>query len=187
MTLLLDHIHTKITLHPELEQAIRLQFKKEVLNKNDYLLQELQYCQKLYFLEKGTVRTFYYYKEKETSSWFYQEGQFFTSWYSFYKQVASFEYIEAAEDCVVYSISYQNYQQLLQKFPAFERFGRLLAEEQTTFMDYFSKGFMFMSAREKYDWLLSFFPDVTMRVNLGHIASFLGISQETLSRIRRKK
>ena len=44
-----------------------------------------------------------------------------------------------------------------------------------------------MSAKERYNLLLTIFPDITQRVNLGHIASFLGISQETLSRIRAKK
>ena len=67
-----------------------------------------------------------------------------------------------------------------------QEFGRLMVEEQLTFLDYFYRGFMFMSAKEKYNLLLSIFPDVTQRVNLGHIAAVLGISLETLSRIRKK-
>jgi len=73
---------------------------------------------------------------------------------------------------------------LLKTDPAFERFGRILMEEQLAFIDYYFKGVLFMTAKEKYSLLLSYFPDITQRVNLGHIASFLGITQETLSRLR---
>ncbi len=187
MKTLLQSIRSKTTFSADLQKAIEAHFHKEIIPKNHQLLREHNYCRRLYFLEEGTVRTFYTEKGKEISSWFYKEGLFFTSWYSFYSQKPSFEYIETLEESTIYSIDYFNYQQLLEQFPAFERFGRLLAEEQMAFIDYFSKGYNFMSAREKYDLLLSWFPDVTMRVNLGHIASFLGISQETLSRIRKRK
>ena len=112
---------------------------------------------------------------------------FLTSWYSFYSQVQSFEYIETLEDSVVYAIDYTQYQKLLEQFPSMERFGRLLAEEQMAFLDNFSKGYMFLTAKEKYQLLLSIYPNVELHVKLGHIASFLGISQETLSRIRARK
>ncbi len=62
-----------------------------------------------------------------------------------------------------------------------------LIEEQLVYIDTYSKGYMFLSAKEKYDKLLSFFPDIDQRANLGYIASMLGISQETLSRIRGEK
>ena len=184
---LLQIISSKVRISEKLESAIVGTFRKETISKNEFLLKEFQYCRRLYFLDKGTVRTFYYHKEKDITSWFYREGHFLTSWYSFYTQKASFEYIETLEECTIYSISYTKYQKLILEFPQFERFARLLAEEQTAFVDNFSKGYMFMSAKEKYDLLLSIFPDITLRVNLGHIASFIGVSQETLSRIRRRK
>ena len=184
---LIQSIHSKIQLSPTLKQAIESKFVRKDFSKSHTLLQEHQYCRQLYFLEKGVVRTYYFHNEKDVSSWFYHEGQFFTSWYSFFSQQPSFENIETLEDTIIYSIDYFTYQKLLEEFPKLERFGRLLAEEQTSGIDLFSKGYMFMSAREKYDLLLQMFPDVTLRVNLGHIASFLGITQETLSRIRKKK
>jgi len=110
-----------------------------------------------------------------------------SSWYGFYKQETSYEYIEALEDCSVYAIEYHDYKKLIEVYPKFERFSRLLAEEQLAFIDLYSKGYMFMSAKEKYDLLLSNIPNIELRVKLGYIASFLGISQETLSRIRSSK
>ena len=75
--------------------------------------------------------------------------------------------------------------QLYDQYHKIERFGRMLAEEQLAAIDDYSRGFALLSAKEKYESLLSFFPDVTQRVNLGYIASMLGITQETLSRIRK--
>ena len=121
------------------------------------------------------------------TSWFYREGQLFTAWSSFYKRSPSYEGVELTEDSTISALSYNHLRQLYKQHPKMQEFGREMVEEQLVFLDYFYKGFMFMSAKEKYDLLLSVFPDVTLRVNLGHIASFLGISQETLSRIRAKK
>lgn len=151
------------------------------------VLSDGQTCRKLYFLEKGTLRTFYYHMERDITSWFYKEGNLMSSWYSFYNQTPGFEYIETLEDTTLWAISYQKYQQLLQRSFEFQQFGRLLAEEQVAFIDYYSKGYMFLSAKEKYNLLIAHFPDIELRVKLGHIASYLGISQETLSRIRAGK
>ena len=187
MNKLIQYIQAKVHLDDALKNLLEEFFHYQEIEKNTLLLEENKYARRLYFIEEGLVRTFYYEKGKDISSWFYQEGQFITSWYSFYNQKVSFEYIETLENCKMYVIDYFSYQKLLKEHPKFDRFGRLLAEEQLSFLEYYSKGYMFMSAKEKYDWLLSFFPDVTQRVNLGHIASLLGISQETLSRIRKER
>ncbi len=187
MESLLNHIETKIRCSESLKEAIRQLFTLEDIPKNTILLKEYQYARKLYFLKKGTVRTYYIDKDLDISSWFYRENQFFTAWSSFYKKSPSFEYIETLENCTIYTITYDKYQQLLLDFPAFERYGRLLAEEYLAFIDLYSKGYMFMSAKERYELLLGFFPDIELRVKLGYIASFLGISQATLSRIRSRK
>ncbi|BDS15305.1 Crp/Fnr family transcriptional regulator [Aureispira anguillae] len=184
---LIQQIASKIKLSPELKASIKELFIEQKVPKKTQLLREFQYCQNLYFLSKGTVRTFYYHEDKIITSWFYNEGNFFSSWYSFYLQKPSFEYVEVVEDSTIYKISYDNYQLLLDRHSDFERFGRLLAEEYTAFIDQYSKGYMFLSAKERYQLLLTYFPDIELRVKLGDIASFLGITQETLSRIRSRK
>ncbi|MEM6700645.1 MAG: cyclic nucleotide-binding domain-containing protein, partial [Bacteroidota bacterium] len=157
MQLFLDYIQTRIHLDDPLKELLQTHFQERTVKKGTILLEEGKYCRQLYFIEKGLARTFYYEKGKDISSWFYREGLFLTSWYSFYNQASGFEYIETLEDCKLYAIDYLAYQQLLDKHPKFDRFGRILAEEQLSFMEYYSKGYMFMSAKEKYDWLLYFF------------------------------
>jgi len=184
---LTQNIKNRVSISPKLEVAIQSSFQKRAVPKHEFLLQEHKLVRKLYFIEKGTLRTFYHHEGKEVTSWFYQQNQFLTSWYGFYNQEASYESIEALEDCSVYWIDHTNYKRLIDDYPKFERFARLLAEEQLSFIDAYSKGYLFMSAKEKYKLLLSYFPDIELRVKLGYIASFLGISQETLSRIRAGK
>ncbi|MGB0523313.1 MAG: Crp/Fnr family transcriptional regulator [Flammeovirgaceae bacterium] len=162
-------------------------FEPEVIPKKSIILKEHQYCRKLYFIKKGLVRTFYYFQGNDVSSWFYSEGYFFTAWFSFYSQKPSIENIQALENTEVLSINYTAYQKLLNQHPSIEHFGRKLAEGQLAFIDEYSKGYMFLSAQDRYRMLIEYFPDIELRVKISDIASFLGITRETLSRIRAKK
>ncbi len=168
----------------ELKSDLEKTFQLERIKKKTLILEENHYCRKLFFLESGIARTFYYHNDDEGTSWVYREGQFLTSWHSFYLQGKSYESIETLEDCKIYSISFASYQKLMMKHLHFERFARLLSETQIAYLDLFYKGFMMMSAKERYEQLLSYFPDIELRVQVGQIASLLGISRETLSRIR---
>lgn len=155
--------------------------------KGDLLIKEGQIAYRLYYLKKGTARTFYYHNAKDITSWIYQEDRPFTAWASYLNRQPSFENIEILEDSIIVSYTKEVMEDLYLKYPAFGAYGRKMVEQQLAFLDAYYKGYMFMTAKERYDLLLSNFPDITQRVNLGHIASLLGISQETLSRIRGKR
>ncbi|WP_298758277.1 Crp/Fnr family transcriptional regulator [uncultured Psychroserpens sp.] len=185
MQSLLQEISHKCFLSPELQQRITSDFEVKNVKKGEKILVQGNKANYLYFVNKGVLHNYYYYNGKQISSWFYNENLFITSWHSFYAQKPSFEEIECLEDCTLFQISYNDYQKLIADFPAFGNFARLLAEEMLTFIDEFSKGWSFLSAKDKYKLLLTYFPNIELRVKLGHIASFLGISQETFSRIRK--
>ncbi len=168
----------------ELEQY----FKPEEYPKGTLLLKEGQFSKKLYFIEKGIARTFSYDKGKEVTSWFYAEDQFLTAWHSFFSQsYSSFENIELLEDTKLYSITYNDYQKLLKSNLNFSIFGRKVVEYFLTVLDLYSKSYQFLSAKEKYKLVNETFPGICNRVKLGLVASVMGISQETLSRIRAGK
>lgn len=187
MQTLLQYISTRCYVDTELREKINTSFERIELSKGTSLLKQDQVAKKIYFVEKGALHTYYYHDGKQITSWFYTEDHFVSSWYSFYSQKPAFEEIVSLEDCVLYSVSFDQYQKLIADFPSFGNFARLLAEESLAFIDYFSKAWSYLSAKEKYNLLLQYLPDIEQRVKLGHIASFLGISQETLSRIRGKK
>ncbi|MEM8906441.1 MAG: Crp/Fnr family transcriptional regulator [Bacteroidota bacterium] len=184
---LVDYVHAKVRLNDEIKAAILAACQTQHFESGQLLVKEGTVAHRIFFIQKGSARAFYDHDGKDVTSWIYPEGQLLTSWSSFYTRTPSHENVELTEAAIIVSLSYDQLHQLYQQYPKMQYFGRVMVEEQLVFLDYFYKGFMFMSAREKYDLLLSVFPDIIQRVNLGHIASFLGISQETLSRIRKKK
>ena len=173
-----------IDISSEIEESISICMKEESLSKGQLLLKEGNRCEQLFFITKGTVRTYSYINGKDITHWIYPENSLVTSWSSYILQKPSQEYIETTEDSILCSISYKEWQNLYLKHPILERFGRLVMEESIAHIDDFYKGYYFMPAKKKYELLVSVFPDVTQRANLGHIASMLGITQETLSRLR---
>lgn len=182
-----DYINQKVKISEAVKDSLFLAVEEHSVNKNHFLAKEGRIPDYLWFIAKGSVRVFYWHSDKEITSWIYNEGQFVTAYGSFFSRTPSYDNIQCTEDCTVIKISYDNLQKLYAEHSQMQKFGRVLMEDIVTSIDNFYKGFMFMSAKEKYDLLLSYFPDVVQRVNLGHIASFLGISQETLSRIRNKR
>ncbi|WP_040281661.1 Crp/Fnr family transcriptional regulator [Psychroserpens damuponensis] len=182
----INYIKQFINLSIEAEQDILDMVLLENVPKGHLLLKEGQTCDRLYFIAEGTVRTYHYQKGKDITYWIYPENMITTSWHSYILRKPSSEYIETTEDSVLMSLSYNQWQELYLKHAKLERFGRLVIEEQMALLDDFFKGYYFLSAKEKYALLTSAFPTITQRANLGHIASMLGISQETLSRIRGK-
>ncbi|WP_044206645.1 Crp/Fnr family transcriptional regulator [Flammeovirga sp. OC4] len=184
---LLNTIETKIKLTPVLKTALETSFQKVMIQKGTVILEEDTTARFLYFIDKGVLHNYYYHDGKQISSWFYTENHFITAWYSFYAQQPSFEAIECLEDCELYRISYTDYQKLIKDFPEFNTFARLLSEEMLMIIDQISKNWSFLTAKQKYEVLQSYFPQIELRVKLGLIASFLGISQETLSRLRAQK
>ncbi len=187
MKILISKLEEYITISESFEKALTESFERKKFEKGDLLLREGQHCKYLYFVESGMVRNFYNAEKQDVSTWFQIEGGFISSWFSFYSSKPSYESIEALEDTVMYVLHHDKYEELLKSFGEFEKFARILAQEQVALIDSFSKGYMFLSAKEKYELVLSYLPNIEQRVKLGQLATFLGISQETLSRIRAGK
>lgn len=187
MESLIYAINEKSKLDDEAVASVKSAFTRKKLAKGEVLLSEGAHCNYLYFLESGTIRCFYLNDSAEVTTWFYKEDSFISSWNSFYMRQPSYESIEAIEDCVIYAVHIDAFESLLAGHRSMERFARILAQEQVALIDSFSKGYLFLTALEKYKLVLSYFPDIEQRVKLGQLASFLGISQETLSRVRGAK
>lgn len=166
----------------ELAQLVeRIEVKKGTL-----LLKQDAFCNNIYFIESGLARGFYYREGREVTSWFAVEREVITSMYAFIKQVPSIENIEIIEDSVLHALSYQDLQQLYQQYPAFNKAGRVLTEKYYIILEERIVSFQYQSAKKRYQDLVAQQSDLLRRVPLKHIASYLGISQETLSRIRTK-
>ena len=187
MDKLFNYIEQYISLDDELKKQLNLYFEAETFKKNEHLVPAGKICKKLYFIQKGVCRTYYLQDGKDVTNWIYPEENIVVTWSSFINQVVSFENIQALDNVEVLSISFDKLQYLYKSFPKMETFGRKLMEQEIAFIDLINHEFLFATAKERYDKLLSIYPDIVQIAKLGHIASFLGITQETLSRIRKMR
>jgi CRP-like cAMP-binding protein len=154
------------------------------LKKGDYILEEGQICKHFYFMINGCVR-FYHVKEgQEISTSFFAEEDIFTS-AGFISQSIGDEYCEALEDCVLYRMSNHDLQNLYKIHLEINVFGRKMAEQFVQWFDHRMHIFLSMSAKERYsEFMKGPQSKLFNRIPHKYIASYLGVSKETLSRIR---
>lgn len=186
MEQLLTHLINYAPLSAEAQNALQDAFEKKTISKNEYLLSEGQVCRQLYFLEKGALRGFYNLDGKEITHWFGFEKDFVTSFHSFITQEPAVENIQLLEGCILWSISKETLTALFNKYHEIERLVRIAYEKYYIRLEERFVNAQFKTATERYENLLQQTPHILERVPLGCIASYLGISQETLSRIRSK-
>lgn len=161
-------------------------FNKETVLKNQTLVRQGEICNSLYFVEKGMGRSYYLNENgKDITQWFFGVGKFMSSVDSFFQQTPSLYYLEVLQDATLYSISKEDMDRLFAKYHKMEKMGRLVTIEMLTKMVNKLNAIQFQTAKERYDYMLAEFPDIAYQVPLGHIASYLGMTQETLSRIRK--
>src|SRR6187551_4079008 len=110
MTELLAFINRFQELDSETELAVTKYFVKEVYKKNEFIIEAGKICSKVCFIESGLVRRFYYNDGEDVTKWIYTSNQFITSLSSFFEQKPSFEFFQACEETILYSLSYADEQ-----------------------------------------------------------------------------
>ena len=170
----------------DLEKALEELAKIEQYNTGDFILHGGEICRKASLIVKGLFRSYYLNDGKDITSRFMDEGFIVTSWISYYTQQPSNEFIEALEPTTTISLDYYSIQKLYGNFPEFNIIGR----KQTEYAFYLSEERTQMlrkhTAEEKYKFFLDNHPNLMQRVPLKYIATYLGMNEETLSRIRSK-
>lgn len=146
-----------------------------------------QVANKMYFIRKGLVRTFMLHDGKEFNTYFAADGQFVTIYTSFIGQTPSSEFMEAIEETEVFFMTFDKLTNLYKTHPKFSELGRILAEQNYLCTVSRTLAMQTKSAKEKYlDFLENYDKKIVQRVPMLHIASFLGIAPESLSRIRKE-
>lgn len=171
-------------LSPESTEAFSAILQQLILPKGHLLVKEGTTCNYIYYIEKGLTRTYYWKGGKDVTDWLSTEKTFACSIVSFITRKPDRRNIELLEPSVLWAIHYQDLENLYRVYPEIERLGRLLVSHGAVQIQQRFDDLHFASAPERYRKLVAQNPTLIQRVPLSMIASYLGITQETLSRIR---
>jgi len=152
--------------------------------KDHYLLREHTISDYIYFIKKGVARIYYYKNDKEITEWIAMDEQFFLSITSFFERIPSYLIIQTIEPSDVYGIHYNDFMSLTDRYHDVERLLRKMVTRSLILSQIRMDSIQFETAQQRYERLLNNSPQIIQRVPLSYIASFLGVTLETLSRIR---
>lgn len=187
MEKIINHISKFIPVSYELKTRLGSISELVLFPKGHFLHKPNRTCSHTYFINKGLARIYYRKADKEITDNFSAENEWITSIYSFLQSIPDHFHIQTLEETEVVRISLLDLEQCFKDFPEMERFGRMLISQ------YFLKqseriiSLQFNNAKERYDFFERTANNKLQRVPLGMLASHLGMTQETLSRVRAKK
>jgi CRP-like cAMP-binding protein len=162
-------------------------FKLKTFKKNTILLSEGEICKELYFVHSGCIRTYFITKQgHEKTRYVAFNGSIATSISSFISQQQSFEFVDTLEHSELYSINNRDFYQLVSDFPQWEKFYRTLLETAYLYQNKKIENLVTLSAKQRYDRLMAENPIYIQRLSNKILASYLDITQETLSRLKSK-
>jgi CRP-like cAMP-binding protein len=170
-----------------LDEMMLLQqhLKISTLHKNDLLVAQGAVENRLHFIVDGVTRSFFQKDEKEISFEFYFTGMFISSYASFLTQTPSAHSIEAFTPLTVLSIQHADFKMLLSKSRSIEMFSRQLTEELFKKVSERNRDLLSLTATERYVKLLNMHTQYVREIPLKYLASYLNVTPESLSRIRK--
>src|SRR5919202_467086 len=184
---LFKSITEKMSLSEEKLQLCKSYFTPRKLRKKQYLLQEGDVCNRLAFVEKGALNSYSIdAKGVQHVIQFAFEGWWIADLYSFFTREPSKLNIEALDESELLLLDREQHQKLLREIPRYETYTRILYQNAYVALQQRIEGTLGLSADEKYARLLEQYPSILNRVPLHLIASYLGVTPETLSRIRKQ-
>lgn len=171
---------------PSAFEAVKPYLYVKQLAAGDYLLQSGSVCRNIAFIEKGLMRLYYLHDGKEITNCFCREDTITASYRSMITQTESDIAIQAVEDATLIMLSYSDLQKLFVGDLFWQQVGRVAAENEYIVAEGHNRFLRDKSAQDRYIEILEHHPDLLQRIPLTYLASYLQISPETLSRIRKK-
>jgi len=162
-------------------------FKPGKIARNGYLLKEGAVCNQSHFVEEGILRSYIYDIEgDDVTIEFYSKRTFASDFLSFFKRTPTKEYIQAITDCETWYITYDDMQANFHSIPEFREYGRLNIINNYSLLKQRMVSMLQETAEQRYTALINSNPEVVQNVPLKYIASYLGITDTSLSRIRKE-
>ncbi len=160
-------------------------FEKRIIEKDEILLREGRICRHLYFVESGLLRYFFFKDGNDITKFFTIAPYCFTSQVSFNKEKPATENIQALEKSIIYQASLKQVNDLLE-LKSWTIFVRKLTQQVQFYTEEILQEIQTETAETRYLKMLKNNPQLLQRIPLKHLASYLGIAPQSLSRIRKK-
>jgi CRP-like cAMP-binding protein len=174
-------------LHP-IGKRVGIYLQKNIyccaVKKGDFLVKAGEVCDSIYFIRKGVLRGFITEDDKDITTWLTIENEVVATITGFLLQKPTMENIQAIEDCELLAIRWEDLDRLYIKYPSFNIVGRKLTEQYYMYAENRAYITRLHDAEKKYEILMQLYAHLLNRIPLKYIASFLGITIETLSRVR---
>ena len=181
-----SHIHHHFGITPADCERVSGLFKTETLQKGDYYLRTGRFCKKMSFIESGILRVYVNLPDREVTQWIGTAGYFLTDIQGFmFRQPARFN-IQAVTDTRLFTIDHEDYLTMGKLVPQWHEFEKLFTGKCFMMLENRIFDLISMTAQERYQKLFDHNPELFNQVPLQYLASMLGMTPETLSRIRRK-
>ncbi len=162
-------------------------FQYKEVAKNEFILQEGRVCNDYYFIEEGFARAFTFDTEaNDISTGFFSGNQVLFEVASFFMRTPSRENIQALEHCHTWFITYDQLQHLFHSIPEFREFGRAILVNGYVSFKQRTLSMINETAEHRYETLMKTRPEIFQKASLKTIASYLGITDTSLSRIRKE-
>ncbi|MBE9466481.1 Crp/Fnr family transcriptional regulator [Dyadobacter sp. UP-52] len=184
---LIDFIQNTIPASNQTLMAIAAHFEEKTFLKNDYFLKEGNVSDNYFFLADGVMRAFTFDTDgNEVTTYFYTKNRVVFEASSFFMHTISTENIQALTDCKGYILTFEKLNMLFHTIPEFREFGRAMLVREFVAFKQRTLAMINKSAEERYENLISTEKEIFKYAQLKYIASYLGITDTSLSRIRRE-
>ncbi|MBN8787140.1 MAG: Crp/Fnr family transcriptional regulator [Terrimonas sp.] len=182
-----EHFNKKVPLTEAEQSLIKSRLAVKKIRKKQYLLQEGDICKTVAFVEKGLLRSYTVDENGgEHIMQFAVEGWFISDLYSFLTGEPATYNIEAVEDAELVMINKSAYDELLTKCAKYEKFSRILITGAYIALQKRINSLMSFTLEERYETFMKQYPEIAQRVPQHMIASYIGLTPETLSRVRKR-
>jgi len=184
-SLLKRYIRANLSIEAEqLDEVVKL-FKPQSVKRNTILLSAGDVCKELYFVNKGCIRTYYINKQgKQHTRYIAFDGIIGTALSSFITKKPSFEFVDVLENSELLSIRSNDFYKLVDEVPGWADFYRKLLEFAYSYQSEKIEKLVTLTAMERYDDIMKNHPEYIQRLPNHILASYLNMSQETLSRLK---
>jgi CRP-like cAMP-binding protein len=160
-------------------------FKPKSVKRNTILLSQGEVCKEFYYVHRGCIRTFFISKKgQEKTRYIMLDCSIGTALTSFITQKPSFEFVDALEDTELLAISHKDFYQLNKEVLQWKEFYQKILEMAYSFQNKKIEGLVTQSAKQRFEQLIEENPVLIQRLSNKVLASYLDVTQETLSRLK---